>query len=52
MQVADASEQLDMTNPDALKDVIRKYKPDFVIPEIEALAVEALLLRDITDILC
>ena len=42
MQVADVAEVLDMTNSDELKKVIRKYKPDFVVPEIEALAVDSL----------
>ncbi len=42
MQVADIAEVIPMNNGKALKDVIRKYKPDAVIPEIEALAVEAL----------
>ena len=32
-----------MRDPEALQKVIWKYKPDAVIPEIEALAVEALL---------
>ncbi len=42
MQVADEAKVLDMTNPLALKEVIRKCKPDAVVPEIEALAVESL----------
>ncbi len=42
MQVADKEEVLDMTNPEALKQVIYKHKPDLIIPEIEALAVNAL----------
>ncbi len=42
MQVADLGVVLDMNNPNELKNVIRTYQPDFVIPEIEALAVEAL----------
>ena len=43
MQVADFSEELDMNNPTLLKKVIRKYQPDAVIPEIEALAVNSLI---------
>ncbi|MFL0726087.1 MAG: phosphoribosylglycinamide formyltransferase 2, partial [Prochlorococcus sp.] len=39
MQVADQSEVLDMSDAEALKAVIRHHKPDVVIPEIEALAV-------------
>ena len=42
MQVADVSEVVAMTDPEALKAVVRRYQPDVVIPEIEALAVDAL----------
>ena len=42
MQVADISEVFDMSNPESLQKIIRKYQPDAVIPEIEALAVDAL----------
>ena len=42
MQVADAAEVVAMTDPDALKAVVRRHQPDLVIPEIEALAVDAL----------
>ncbi|MFL0758339.1 MAG: phosphoribosylglycinamide formyltransferase 2, partial [Prochlorococcus sp.] len=42
MQVADHSEVLDMNDAETLKAVIRHHKPDVVIPEIEALAVNAL----------
>jgi len=31
-----------MTDPEALKQVVRRHQPDVVIPEIEALAVDAL----------
>jgi phosphoribosylglycinamide formyltransferase 2 len=31
-----------MTDPQALKQVVRRHRPDVVIPEIEALAVDAL----------
>jgi phosphoribosylglycinamide formyltransferase 2 len=31
-----------MTDPEALKAVVRRHRPDLVIPEIEALAVDAL----------
>jgi len=43
MQVADAAEVIAMTDPEALKAVVRRHRPDLLIPEIEALAVEALL---------
>ena len=42
MQVADVAEVLPMTDPEALLDVVRRHRPDVVIPEIEALAVGAL----------
>ncbi len=42
MQVADASEVIAMTDAHALKAVVRRHRPDLVIPEIEALAVDAL----------
>ncbi|MFM1813030.1 MAG: hypothetical protein RLZZ336_1968 [Cyanobacteriota bacterium] len=42
MQVADACEVIAMTDADALKAVVRRHQPDLVIPEIEALAVDAL----------
>jgi phosphoribosylglycinamide formyltransferase 2 len=42
MQVADVAEVVAMGDPEALKAVVRHHKPDVVIPEIEALAVDAL----------
>jgi phosphoribosylglycinamide formyltransferase 2 len=42
MQVADAAEVIAMTDPEALRGVVRRHWPDLVIPEIEALAVDAL----------
>jgi phosphoribosylglycinamide formyltransferase 2 len=42
MQVADRAEVVAMTDPEALKAVVRRHQPDVVIPEIEALAVDAL----------
>ena len=42
MQVADQADVLPMTDPEALKAVVRRHQPDVVIPEIEALAVDAL----------
>jgi len=42
MQVADLAEVIPMTDPDALREVVRRHRPDRVIPEIEALAVDAL----------
>ena len=42
MQVADVAEVLPMTEASDLLAVVRKHRPDVVIPEIEALAVSAL----------
>ena len=42
MQVADESFVLNMSDKESLKNLILKLKPDFVIPEIEALSIEAL----------
>ena len=42
MQVADLAEVVAMADPEALKAVVRRHRPDVVIPEIEALAVDAL----------
>lgn len=42
MQVADVAEVITMTDGEALKAVVRRHRPDLVIPEIEALAVDAL----------
>jgi phosphoribosylglycinamide formyltransferase 2 len=42
MQVADAAEVVAMAEAEALMAVVRRHQPDLVIPEIEALAVDAL----------
>ena len=42
MQVAHAAEVVVMSDPEALRQVVRRHRPDLVIPEIEALAVDAL----------
>ena len=42
MQVADTAVVIPMTDAEALKQVIREHQPALVIPEIEALAVDAL----------
>ena len=34
---------LDMTDPDALTALVHEVQPDLVVPEVEALATEALL---------
>ncbi|MCM3783943.1 formate-dependent phosphoribosylglycinamide formyltransferase [Neobacillus mesonae] len=43
MQIAHRSYCIDMLNAEALKELIRKEQPDYIIPEIEAIATEALL---------
>ncbi|MFO0104341.1 MAG: formate-dependent phosphoribosylglycinamide formyltransferase [Cyanobium sp.] len=42
MQVADLAEVVAMGDASALKAVVRRHRPHLVIPEIEALAVDAL----------
>lgn len=42
MQVADQAEVFPMTDAAQLQEVVRRHRPDVVIPEIEALAVDAL----------
>ncbi len=43
MQVADCSEVISMLNADDLETVIQKHKPDFIIPEIEAIKTDKLI---------
>ncbi len=43
MQVSDEAIVIDMNDKKSLQKAIRTYKPDVVIPEIEALEVEALI---------
>ena len=42
MQVADTSEVISMLNPEQLEEVVQKYQPDFIVPEIEAIRTEKL----------
>jgi phosphoribosylglycinamide formyltransferase 2 len=42
MQVADRCEVFDMLDPDALRKMINFWKPDIIVPEIEAIATEVL----------
>ena len=42
-QVAQRSRVVDMTNPEALRALIEEERPDFIVPEIEAIATEVLL---------
>ncbi len=43
MQVAHASEVVDMLDQEALRRVVLKYKPDIIVPEIEAICTEELI---------
>lgn len=43
MQVAHRSHVIDMLDADSLKQIIHQEKPDLIVPEIEAIATEALL---------
>ncbi len=42
MQVADTFEVIDMLDGDALREVVNRHKPDYIVPEIEAIRTEAL----------
>ena len=42
MQVADQYKVIDMSNKTVLKNTIKEFNPDYVIPEIESLSIEAL----------
>lgn len=42
MQVADAFEVINMLDGDALKRLVEKHKPDYIVPEIEAIRTEKL----------
>lgn len=42
MQVADCSEVISMLSGDDLETIIQKHKPDFIVPEIEAIRTEKL----------
>lgn len=43
MQVADRSYTLSMLDGRALREIVEKEKPDYIVPEIEAIATETLL---------
>jgi phosphoribosylglycinamide formyltransferase 2 len=46
MQVAHESMVVDMLNPKELERVIRDFDPDFVVPEIEAISTDTLVLLE------
>ena len=43
MQIAHKNHVLSMTDPNALESIIRKENPDFIVPEVEAIATDVLL---------
>ena len=43
MQVAHRSHVINMLDGDALRDLIEKEKPDFIVPEVEAIATDTLV---------
>jgi phosphoribosylglycinamide formyltransferase 2 len=43
MQVADESEVISMLDGDALEAIVAKHRPDFIVPEIEAIRTEKLV---------
>ncbi|MDF2813336.1 MAG: phosphoribosylglycinamide formyltransferase 2, partial [Microvirga sp.] len=42
MQLADETEVLSMLDADALRAVIEKHRPDYIVPEVEAIRTEVL----------
>lgn len=42
MQVADGFEVINMLDAEALEDVVKRHKPDLIVPEIEAIRTEKL----------
>ncbi|WP_128893299.1 formate-dependent phosphoribosylglycinamide formyltransferase [Erythrobacter sp. HKB08] len=42
MQLADAFEVFSMLDGEALRAVVRKHRPDFIVPEVEAIRTEVL----------
>ncbi len=45
-QVAHEAHVIDMQNEDEVLDLIRRVKPDYILPEIEAISIEALLTAE------
>lgn len=42
MQVADAFEVIDMLDAESLKSVVKKHKPDIIVPEVESIRTQQL----------
>ena len=43
MQVADAAEVFSMLDGDKLREIVARWSPDYVVPEVEAIRTEALV---------
>jgi phosphoribosylglycinamide formyltransferase 2 len=43
MQVSDEYEVINMLDAQALRQIVKKHKPDFIVPEVEAIRTEELL---------
>ena len=43
MQVSDKNEVFNMLDKEKLREVINKYKPDFIVPEVEAIETNVLI---------
>ncbi|WP_210484917.1 formate-dependent phosphoribosylglycinamide formyltransferase [Microvirga antarctica] len=42
MQVSDEAEVFSMLDPDAMRAVVEKHRPDYIVPEVEAIRTEVL----------
>ncbi|RDI59599.1 formate-dependent phosphoribosylglycinamide formyltransferase [Microvirga subterranea] len=42
MQVSDEAEIFSMLDPEALREVIERHRPDYIVPEVEAIRTEVL----------
>ena len=43
MQVAHRSYVVSMLDGDALREIVEKEKPDYIVPEVEAIATQTLM---------
>ena len=43
MQVSDKNEVFNMLDKEKLRDIINKHKPDFIVPEVEAIETNVLI---------
>ena len=47
MQVAHRSYVVSMLDGDALREIIEKEKPDYIVPEVEAIATRTFMVLDL-----